>query len=44
MKLAVVGLGKLGSPIVGVLASKGYEVIGIDTNPQFVKSPISRNC
>lgn len=36
MKISVVGLGKLGAPIVAVLASKGYEVIGIDTNPVFV--------
>jgi UDPglucose 6-dehydrogenase len=37
MKLAVVGLGKLGAPIVAVLASKGYHVVGIDTNPHFVE-------
>ncbi len=37
MKISVVGLGKLGSPIVAVLASKGYEVIGIDANPVFVQ-------
>ena len=37
MKVSVVGLGKLGSPIVAVLAAKGYEVIGIDTNPAFVE-------
>ena len=37
MKVSVVGLGKLGSPIVAVLASKGYDVIGIDTNPVFVE-------
>src|SRR5262245_62753518 len=36
MKISVVGLGKLGSPIVAVLAAKGYDVIGIDTNPLFV--------
>lgn len=36
MKISVVGLGRLGSPIVAVLASKGYEVVGIDTNPAFV--------
>ena len=36
MRISVVGLGKLGSPIVAVLASKGYEVVGIDTNPAFV--------
>lgn len=37
MKISVVGLGKLGSPIVAVFASKGYDVIGIDTNPVFVE-------
>ena len=37
MKISVVGLGKLGSPIVAVLAAKGHEVIGIDTNPAFVE-------
>ena len=37
MKISVVGLGKLGSPIVAVLASKGYDVVGIDTNPVFVE-------
>lgn len=37
MKISIVGLGKLGSPIVAVLASKGYEVVGIDTNPVFVE-------
>ena len=37
MKISVVGLGKLGSPIVAVLASKGYDVIGIDTNRSFVE-------
>lgn len=37
MKISIVGLGKLGSPIVAVLASKGYDVVGIDTNPVFVE-------
>jgi UDPglucose 6-dehydrogenase len=37
MKISVVGLGKLGSPIVAVLAAKGHEVIGIDTNSAFVE-------
>src|SRR6185437_7146122 len=37
MKVSVVGLGKLGSPIVAVLAAKGFEVIGIDTNPAYVE-------
>ena len=29
-------MGKLGAPIVAVFASKGYDVVGIDTNPIFV--------
>lgn len=37
MKISIVGLGKLGAPIVAVLAAKGYEVIGIDSNPAFVE-------
>ena len=32
MKVSVFGLGKLGAPIVAVLASKGYDVVGVDTN------------
>ena len=35
--LSVIGLGKLGSPMVAAYASKGYKVIGVDINPQFVK-------
>ena len=37
MKVSVVGLGKLGAPIVAVFAAKGYDVVGIDTNPVFVE-------
>lgn len=37
MKISVVGLGKLGSPILAVLASKGYEVVGVDINDDFVR-------
>jgi UDPglucose 6-dehydrogenase len=36
MKLSVIGLGKLGSPLAAVLASKGHEVIGADLNPVYV--------
>ncbi len=36
MKISVIGLGKLGSPLSAVLASKGHEVIGVDLNPDFV--------
>ena len=37
MKVSVVGLGKLGAPIVAVFAAKGYDVVGIDANPVFVE-------
>jgi UDPglucose 6-dehydrogenase len=37
MRVSVVGLGKLGSPLAAVLASKGYEVIGVDLNDEFVQ-------
>jgi UDPglucose 6-dehydrogenase len=33
MRVAVVGLGKLGAPLAAVLASKGNDVLGIDVNP-----------
>src|SRR5262245_11555856 len=35
--LAVVGLGKLGLPWACILASKGYPVVGIDTDAQAVE-------
>jgi UDPglucose 6-dehydrogenase len=38
VKIAVVGLGKLGAPLAAVLASKGHEVTGIDHNRYFVDS------
>jgi UDPglucose 6-dehydrogenase len=37
MRIAVVGLGKLGAPLAAVLASKGNEVLGIDVNPEAVR-------
>ena len=36
MKISVIGLGKLGSPLAAVFASKGHAVIGVDLNPDFV--------
>lgn len=36
MDLAVIGLGKLGSPLAAVLAAAGHRVIGVDVNPTFV--------
>jgi UDPglucose 6-dehydrogenase len=38
MMISVIGLGKLGSPLAAVLASKGFSVIGVDINPEFVNS------
>jgi UDPglucose 6-dehydrogenase len=37
MKIAVVGLGKLGAPLAAVLATKGNDVLGIDVNPEAVR-------
>jgi len=36
MNISVIGLGKLGSPVAAVFASKGFSVIGADHNPAFV--------
>lgn len=36
MDIGVIGLGKLGTPLAAVLASKGHNVIGIDLNPTAV--------
>jgi UDPglucose 6-dehydrogenase len=38
MRIAVVGLGKLGTPLAAVLASKGNQIQGIDVNPRVVSS------
>jgi UDPglucose 6-dehydrogenase len=35
-RLSIIGLGKLGSPMVAVFASKGFDVIGVDLNTAFV--------
>ena len=37
MRIAVVGLGKLGGPLAAVLASKGNDVLGVDVNPEVVR-------
>jgi UDPglucose 6-dehydrogenase len=37
MHVSVIGLGKLGSPLAAVLASKGHHVIGVDVNPDYVR-------
>ncbi|CAF4208488.1 unnamed protein product [Didymodactylos carnosus] len=36
-RISVIGIGKLGSPMVAVFASKGYHVIGLDINKDFVE-------
>ena len=38
MKISVIGLGKLGSPLAAVFASKGFEVIGVDMNVAAVEA------
>lgn len=38
MQLSVIGLGKLGSPLAAVLASKGHKVVGVDVNPDYVRA------
>jgi UDPglucose 6-dehydrogenase len=37
MRVAVVGLGKLGAPLAAVLASKGADVVGVDVDPESVR-------
>jgi len=36
--LSIIGLGKLGSPMVAAFASRGYRVIGVDINSDFVRA------
>ena len=35
--ISIIGLGKLGSPMVAAYASKGYKVIGVDVNSNLVR-------
>ena len=35
-RISVIGLGKLGAPMAAVIASKGFDVIGLDLNDKFV--------
>jgi len=35
--ISIIGLGKLGSPMVAAYASRGYNIIGVDINPDYVK-------
>ena len=34
IKISVIGLGKVGSAMLAVFASKGYDVIGFDVDPK----------
>lgn len=36
MKIAVIGLGKIGLPLAAQYAEKGHEVVGVDINPDVV--------
>jgi nucleotide sugar dehydrogenase len=42
LQVCVIGLGKMGLPLATILASKGCEVIGVDTNKQLVDT-INKN-
>ena len=37
-KLAVIGCGKLGAPLVACLAHAGHSVVGIDTNLNLIQN------
>ncbi len=41
-KICVIGLGYVGLPTAAVFASKGFDVLGVDTNPQTIKQINSR--
>ena len=36
MKISIIGLGKLGSPMAAVMVHKGHTVTGVDVNPAYV--------
>lgn len=38
MKIAVIGMGKIGLPLAAQYASKGHEVVGVDVNAETVES------
>ena len=38
MKISIVGLGYIGLPTAAVLASRGVEVVGVDTSEYAVKT------
>ena len=37
-KISIIGLGKLGSPMLAIFAEKGFKVIGVDLNSKIVDS------
>jgi len=37
MRVSVIGLGKLGSPLAAVIAHRGHTVVGVDRNREFVR-------
>jgi len=41
-RISVHGLGKLGSVVAGSLASRGFDVVGVDVNPAFVEKVAGR--
>lgn len=40
-KVAVIGLGYIGLPTAALIASRGMQVVGVDTNPDIVKTVMS---
>jgi UDPglucose 6-dehydrogenase len=38
MQISVIGLGKLGSPLAGLLAARGHDVVGVDINERVVRA------
>lgn len=44
MRTAIIGLGKLGLPMLAVFASRGIEVVGIDSNKEVVSQIASGKC
>jgi UDPglucose 6-dehydrogenase len=38
MNISVIGLGKLGSVLAGVMADCGHDVVGVDINPAYVEA------
>lgn len=42
--LSVIGLGRIGLPVATFFASKGFRVIGVDTNPEMVEAVNNQMC